>query len=83
MQCERKGDVPIDRGEQENLMIPLIRSRGKFDHAIGCGGRRAEEGFRREMGSVTYNMGEIGERSYIVGRLYFGLDVPGFLQRRL
>lgn len=51
---ERAGDDPVNLGEQENLIIPLIHGAAEFDRAVSRGGEKAKEDFRREMGNAMY-----------------------------
>ncbi len=52
---ERGGEDPVNLGQQENLVIPLIHGAASFDHAVGRGGEKSKEDFRREMGNVMYS----------------------------
>lgn len=49
-------------GERENLVIPLIHGAAEFDAAVGRGGTKSVEDFRREMGSVMYGMEKVMSR---------------------
>lgn len=51
---ERAGEDPINLGQQENLLIPMIHGAAEFDHAVARGGEKSKEDFRREMGTVMY-----------------------------
>lgn len=53
---EARGEGPINLGQQENLVIPLIHGAAEFDHAVERGGEKAKEDFRREMGNVVYGL---------------------------
>jgi hypothetical protein len=48
------GEDPVNLGQQENLMIPLVHGAAEFDYAVARGGEKAKEDFRREMGNVMY-----------------------------
>jgi hypothetical protein len=52
---EVKG-VPLVLGEQENLVIPMINGSAEFDYAVGRGGEKAKEDFRRAMGNTMYGL---------------------------
>jgi hypothetical protein len=52
---EVKG-VPLVLGEQENLVIPMINGSAEFDYAVGRGGKKAKEDFRRAMGNAMYGL---------------------------
>jgi hypothetical protein len=51
---EAAGEDPVNLGQQENLIIPLIHGAAEFDYAVARGGEKAKEDFRREMGNVMY-----------------------------
>jgi hypothetical protein len=51
---EAAGEAPINLGQQENLMIPLIHGATEFDYTVARGGKKAKEDFRREMSNVMY-----------------------------
>jgi len=53
---EAKGDGPVNLGQQENLVIPLIHGAAEFETAVARGGKKAKEDFRREMGTVIYGL---------------------------
>lgn len=53
---ETAGEDPINLGQQENLVIPLIHGAAEFDHAVARGGEKSKEDFRREMGTVMYGL---------------------------
>jgi hypothetical protein len=56
---EAAGEDPVNLGQQENLMIPLIHGAVEFDRAVGRGGEKSKEDFRREMGNVMYGFQEL------------------------
>jgi hypothetical protein len=47
---------PVNLGQQENLIIPLIHGAAEFDYAVARGGEKSKQDFRREMGNVMYGM---------------------------
>ncbi len=51
---ESHGEDPVSLGQQENLIIPLIHGAAEFDRAVGRGGEKSKEDFRRELGNVMY-----------------------------
>jgi hypothetical protein len=53
---EATGEQTVSLGQQENLVIPLIRGAAEFEHAVERGGEKSKEDFRREMGTVMYGM---------------------------
>lgn len=53
---EAEGEGPVNLGQQENLMIPLIHGAAEFDHTVARAGRKAVDDFRREMGTVMYGL---------------------------
>ena len=53
---------PVDLGQQENLMIPLMHGALEFDAALSRAGEKAKQDFRREMGNVMYAMEEMMSR---------------------
>jgi hypothetical protein len=53
---EAAGEDPINLGQQENPIIPLIHGAAEFDHAVARGGDKSKQDFRREMGNVMYGM---------------------------
>jgi hypothetical protein len=53
---EAAGEDPVNLGQQENLLIPLIHGAAEFDHAVARGGEKSKQDFRREMGNVMYGM---------------------------
>jgi hypothetical protein len=56
LQREAAGEDPINLGQEENLIIPLIHGAAEFDHAVARGGEKSTQDFRREMGNVMYGM---------------------------
>ena len=54
LEREEAGEGPVNLGQQENLLIPLIHGAAEFDHAVARGGERSKEDFWREMGNVVY-----------------------------
>jgi Iodothyronine deiodinase len=54
LEREARGGDPVNLGQQENLMIPLIHGAAEFDYAVARGGEKSKEDFRREMGNVMY-----------------------------
>jgi hypothetical protein len=59
---QSRGEEQINLGEQENLVIPLIRGAAEFDHAVARGGQKSKEDFRLEMGNVMYAMERLMSR---------------------
>lgn len=53
---EAAGEDPVNLGQQENLIIPLMHGAAEFDHAVARGGEKSKQDFRREMGNVMYGM---------------------------
>lgn len=53
---EAVGEDPVNLGQQENLIIPLIHGGAEFDYAVARGGEKSKEDFRREMGIVMYGL---------------------------
>lgn len=53
---ESSNDVPVNFGEQKNIVIPLVKATRHFDHAVARAGKKAEEDFQREMGGLMYGM---------------------------
>lgn len=51
---EAHGEDPVNLGQQENLLIPMIHGAAEFEHAVERGGEKAKEDFRRELGNVMY-----------------------------
>lgn len=47
---------PVNLGQQENLIVPLIHGAAEFDHAVARAGHKAVDDFRREMGTVMYGL---------------------------
>jgi hypothetical protein len=62
LQREAAGEDPVVLGEQENLVIPLIHGAAEFDHAVGRGGEKAKEDFRRAFGDAVYALQKIGSQ---------------------
>lgn len=54
LEREREDDVPADLGEKENLLVPMIHGAAEFDYAVGRGGEKSVEDFKREMGTPMY-----------------------------
>lgn len=54
LEREREGDVPANLGERENLLVPMIHGSAEFDYAVGRGGEKSVEDFKREMGTPMY-----------------------------
>jgi hypothetical protein len=54
LEREEAGEGPVNLGQQENLLIPLIHGAAEFDHAAARGGEKSKEDLRREMGNVMY-----------------------------
>ena len=59
---EASGEDPVNLGQQENLIIPLIHGAAEFDHAVARGGEKAKQDFRREMGNVMYGLEKLMSR---------------------
>ena len=59
---EAAGEDPVNLGEQENLVIPMIHGAAEFDDAVARGGEKAKEDFRREMGNVMYGLEKLMSR---------------------
>ena len=53
---EASAERPINLGQRENLLIPLIHGAAEFDPAIVRGGRKSVDDFRRELGTVIYGL---------------------------
>jgi hypothetical protein len=47
---------PLNLGQEENLLIPLIRGAAEFDPAVIRGGQKSVDDFRGEMGTVMYGL---------------------------
>jgi hypothetical protein len=56
---EARGNAPVNLGERENLLIPLIHGAAEFDPAVVRGGRKSVEDFRRELGRVMYGLEQL------------------------
>lgn len=50
LERERRGEVPANLGEKENLLVPMIHGGAEFDYALARGGEKSVEDFEREMG---------------------------------
>lgn len=53
---EARGEDPVNLGQQENLLIPLIHGAAEFDPAVVRGGQKSVDDFRRELGTVIYGL---------------------------
>ncbi len=53
---EAASEDPVNLGQQENLVIPLIHGGAEIDQTLARAGEKAKEDFRREMGNVMYGM---------------------------
>jgi hypothetical protein len=53
---EDAGEDPVNLGEQENFVIPLIHGAAEFDYAVGRGGEKSKRDFRNALGSVMYGL---------------------------
>jgi hypothetical protein len=56
---EAASEDPVNLGQRENLLIPLIHGVAAFDRAISRAGEKAEEDFRREMGNMRYGLSKL------------------------
>ena len=56
---EADGEDPVTLGEQENLLVPMLHGAAELEHAVGPGGQRAIECYRREMGGFVYGFEKI------------------------
>ncbi len=56
---EAAGEDPVDLGQQENLLLPLIHGAAEFDYDVARGGEKSKEDFRREMGLVMYGLNRL------------------------
>ena len=63
---EAAGEAPINLGQQENLMIPLIHGATEFDYTVARGGEKAKEDFRCEMSNVMYAFEKLINNSTVV-----------------
>jgi hypothetical protein len=59
---EAAGEDPVVLGEQENLVIPLVHGAAEFDHAVGRGGEKAKQDFRRAFGGAVYALEKIASQ---------------------
>lgn len=53
---EAAGEGPVNLGQQENIVVPLIRGGAEMDQTLERAGQKAQDDFRREMGNVMYGM---------------------------
>lgn len=59
LQREARGDGPVNLGQRENLVIPMIRGGTEIDHTLARAGEKAQEDFRREMGGMMYGVQKV------------------------
>jgi hypothetical protein len=53
---EAAGRSAINLGQRENMIVPLLHGGAEFEHALGRGGRKSLQDFKREMGTLMYGM---------------------------
>jgi hypothetical protein len=53
---EAAGEGPVNLGQQENLLIPLLHGAAEFDYAVARGGKKSQEDFHRELGTMMYGL---------------------------
>ncbi len=53
---EERGELPANLGEQENLLVPMLKGGAGFERAMERGGDKARADFRREMGIAVYGV---------------------------
>lgn len=53
---EAAGEDPVNLGEQDNPMIPMIHGGAEIEQTLARAGDKARKEFRLEMGNVMYGM---------------------------
>jgi hypothetical protein len=56
---EDADEGPVVLGQQENLLIPLLRGSAELDYAVARGGEKSKRDFREGMGGMMYAMDKL------------------------